>query len=146
VRKGRQETLLKIIEEREIETQQDLLLALRAEGFDVTQATVSRDIQELGLEKTSPKGGRSHYIKPQDPAFLKLKTLFKQAVLSFEGVGNFIVIKTISGGANSACLTIDKLNHSQIMGTIAGDDTILVIIRNPSEVQNVIKQFQLLTE
>ena len=137
MRKNRQETLLKIIEEQEIETQHGLLLALRAEGFDVTQATVSRDIQELKLEKTN-----SRYVKPLDPALQKLKTLFRGAVLSIEGANNFIVIKTIAGGANSACLAIDKLNNKEIMGSIAGDDTILVIIRNQSEMGNVIKQFE----
>lgn len=146
VRQSRQQKLLQIITQREIETQQELMLALRAEGFDVTQATISRDIQELGLTKASSKGGRPHYIKPLDPKLSKLKTLFHQSVINIEGVGNMIVIKTISGTANSACVLIDKMEHPEIAGSIAGDDTIVVIIRNPKEVTNVVKQFEMLTE
>jgi len=146
MRKSRQDILLKIIQEQEIETQQDLMLALKEEGFEVTQATVSRDIQELKLAKGKTKDGKSYYVKPPDPAFQKLKTLFRQSVTSIDGVNNFIVIKTIGGGASSACIIIDKLNHPQIMGTIAGDDTVLVIIREQNELENIIKQFELLTE
>ncbi|MFI3229376.1 MAG: arginine repressor [Bacillota bacterium] len=146
MRQIRQEKLLSIISEKKIETQQDLMNELRSEGFEVTQATVSRDIQDLGLTKVATGGSRPHYVKPLDPKLAKLKSLFHQAVLSIEGVGHLIVIKTIPGGANSACILIDKFEHSDIMGTVAGDDTILVIVRNQDEVQNIVKQFYELME
>lgn len=145
-RQIRQEKLLQIIAAREIETQQDLMAALREEGFEVTQATVSRDIQDLGLIKTSVGGKKSHYVKPVDPKLAKMKSLFHQSVLSIEGVGNLIVIKTLTGTANSACILIDKFDHPEIMGTVAGDDTILVIVRVASEVNSIVKQFQQMME
>ncbi|MCL2631218.1 MAG: arginine repressor [Firmicutes bacterium] len=146
MRKTRQQAIIKIITKSKIETQSDLTDALRSEGYDVTQATVSRDIQELGLTKSSLKGERAYYVKPLDSKLNKLKTLFHQAVVSIEGANNFIVLKTISGGANSACALIDKLEHPEIMGAIAGDDTILVIIRNATELKNVVNDFELLLE
>lgn len=141
-RQVRQEKLLQIIGARNIETQQELMEALREEGFEVTQATVSRDIQDLGLTKASPGNSRPHYIKPLDPKFSKLRNLFHQAVVSIEGISNFIVIRTLAGSANSACTLIDKFDNENIMGTIAGDDTILVIIRNACEVNNIVKTFK----
>ncbi len=146
MRQSRQEKLLSIIAEKRIETQQDLMNELRNEGFEVTQATVSRDIQDLGLTKVGAGGNRPHYVKPLDPKLAKLKSLFHQAVLSIEGVGHMIVIKTIPGGANSACILIDKFEHAEIMGTVAGDDTILVIVRSEAEVDTIVKQFYTLME
>ncbi|MFA5449845.1 MAG: arginine repressor [Clostridia bacterium] len=145
-RQTRQTKLLEIISEREIETQQELLESLFEAGFEVTQATVSRDIQDLGLKKSSVKGGRPHYIKPLDPKLSKLKTLFHQSVISLDGVGNMLVIKTMGGSANSACLLIDNMKHPEIVGTLAGEDTIFVVIRNPSEMKNIIHQFEMLVE
>lgn len=148
VRHSRQTKLLEIIANHEIETQQELMMALKDAGFDVTQATVSRDIQELGLTKvaTKVKGSRPHYVKPLDPKLSRMKTLFHQTVVSIEGINNLVVLKTISGGANSACILIDKLDHPEIAGTVAGDDTILVIVRSEKEVKNIVRQFEMLME
>lgn len=145
-RQKRQEKLLEIISEQAVETQQALTEALRAAGFDVTQATVSRDIQELGLVKSSKVGGKSCYMKPLDPKLVKLKSLFHQSVISIESVNNLIVIKTINAGANSACSLIDSLDLPEIMGSVAGDDTILIVVRNEKFVKKVIKKFSDLRE
>ncbi len=138
-RQARQEKLLELIEKHDIDTQQELTELLKLEGFKVTQATVSRDIQELGLQKTTTSGGKAHYVKPLDPKLMRLKILFHQSVLSIDYAENFIVLKTINGSANSAAILIDSLENRNIMGTIAGDDTILIIIRDKSEVQTIVK-------
>lgn len=138
-RQARQEKLLELIEKHDIDTQQELTELLKLEGFKVTQATVSRDIQELGLQKTA-SGGKAHYVKPLDPKLMRLKILFHQSVLSIDSAENFIVLKTINGSANSAAILIDSLENRNIMGTIAGDDTILIIIRDKSEVSTIVKQ------
>lgn len=139
-RQDRQTRLLKLIEERDIETQQELTDILLNEGFKVTQATISRDIQELGLIKTSTMGQKSRYVKPLDPRLQRLRTLFHQSVLSIDYTENFIVIKTLSGSANSAAMLIDHLENPEIMGTIAGDDTIFILVKTKEEVVRIIKQ------
>lgn len=139
-RQERQRKILEIIEACPVETQQELTRLLREAGFEATQATISRDIQELGLEKTKLNGKR--YAKPLDPNLLKLKALFHQSVVSVDGVGNLIVIKTLSGAANSACALIDKLDRPEIMGTIAGDDSILVVVRVADRLNDIIGIFR----
>ena len=135
----RRERIIQIIQEVEINTQGELARLLTLEGFSVTQATVSRDIQELGLVKTTGGSGKPHYIKPLDPRLNKLKNLFHQSVLNIDYTGNLVVIKTIAGAANSACTLIDNITHDDIMGTIAGDDTILIIIKNIENVEKIVK-------
>lgn len=139
-RHARQERLLEIIEKHDVDTQQELTELLKLDGFKVTQATVSRDIQELGLQKTVTAGGRAHYVKPLDPKLMRLKVLFHQSVLSIDYSENLIVLKTINGSANSAAILIDSMENKNIMGTIAGDDTVLIIVRDKSEVGSIVKQ------
>lgn len=138
-RQDRQAKLLEIILSKDVDTQQELTDLLTTAGFSVTQATVSRDIQELGLVKTTGGSGKPHYIKPLDPRLNKLKNLFHQSVLNIDYTGNLVVIKTIAGAANSACTLIDNITHDDIMGTIAGDDTILIIIKNIENVEKIVK-------
>lgn len=141
-RTDRQNRLLELIEENDIETQQDLTNILLAEGFKVTQATVSRDIQELGLIKSSSNGQKSRYIKPLDPRLQRLRGIFHQSVLHIDYTENFIVIKTLSGSANSAATLIDHLENPEIMGTIAGDDTIFILVKTKEEVVKIVKQLR----
>ena len=141
-RQDRQNRILRLIEERDVETQQELTDILLAEGFKVTQATVSRDIQELGLIKTSSIGQKSRYTKPIDPRLKRLRNLFHQSVLSIDYTENFIVIKTLGGSANSAATLIDHLDNPEIMGTIAGDDTIFIIVKTKDEVVRIVKQLK----
>lgn len=138
----RQKRLLELIEERDIETQQELTDLLLLEGYKVTQATISRDIQELGLIKSSSNGQKSRYVKPLDPRLQRLKTLFHQSVLTIDSTENFIVIKTLSGSANSAAMLIDHLENPEIMGTIAGDDTIFILVKTKDEVVRIVKQLK----
>ena len=141
----RQDAILALIRDNEIETQNDLVEMLIKSGYAVTQATVSRDIQELGLVKSTPSGkGKSRYVKPLDPKLQRLKTLFHQSVLSIDYTGNMIVIHTIVGSANTAAMLIDSISDPEIMGTIAGDDTILIIVEHAEATEktvNTLKEF-----
>ncbi|HQC54148.1 MAG TPA: arginine repressor [Clostridia bacterium] len=138
-RNKRQEKILYIIDTENIENQQQLTDILNKEGFKITQATVSRDIKELGLSKRKGPDGIACYKRPLDPKLSKLKTLFHQSVTKIDYTQNIIIIKTLSGSANSACALIDKLNHPYIVGTIAGDDTIMIVVRSSEFVPIVLK-------
>lgn len=137
----RQKNIIEIINEQKIETQQELTNILVEIGYKVTQATVSRDIKELGLIKELVNG-KSYYTEPLNPRLEKLVSIFKQSVVKIDFSNNIIVIKTIEGSANSSASLIDYLNHPQIIGTVAGDDTIIVIIKDQNEVHKVIEIFK----
>ena len=138
---------LKIIENRDIETQDELANELRSSGFQVTQATVSRDIKEMRLIKVLTKEGRYKYasIREKEGAvndrFLKI---YRNSVISLDYAGNMIVIKTLVGSANAAAVSIDALNIKDILGTIAGDDTIFLVIKDASKVEGILNQFRAL--
>lgn len=138
-RTDRQEKLIEIINFNIIENQKQLTSLLREYGYDITQATVSRDIKELGLIKRKNTSGVSHYVKPVDPRLRKLKTLFHQSVIKIDYTGNIIILKTLSGAANSACALVDRIGENEIVGTIAGDDTVMIVVRSESSISNVIK-------
>ncbi|GAU76974.1 arginine repressor [Fusibacter sp. 3D3] len=142
---SRQSKILEIIEAKDVETQDELAVELRASGFQVTQATVSRDIKEMRLIKVLTKDGRYKYasIREKEGAvndrFLKI---YRNSVISVDFAGNIVIIKTLVGSANAAAVSIDALNIKEIVGTIAGDDTIFLVVREESQVQKVIKQFK----
>lgn len=132
-RTGRQLKLIEIINKNEIETQEALAEALRNEGYLVTQATVSRDIKDLGLIKVMTPNKTYMYAQPastEQKSSGKMLNLFRECVISIDYAGHLIVIKTVSGGANSAATLVDKLNFPEVMGCVAGDDTILVVIKD----------------
>lgn len=148
-RAQRHSKILKIIEEKEIETQEEMVLALLAEGYKVTQATVSRDINELGLIKVSAKNKKYRYSRPQmreKSVSIKMMTLFKESVISIESVLNQIVVKTLAGSANTAAALIDKLSIPAVIGTLAGDDTILLILNSVEAVEGVVAQLHAICE
>lgn len=145
-REQRQNKLIEIIESNDIETQQELLEALLTAGFKVTQATVSRDIKELGLVKESEGKSKPKYVKPLYPRLMKLRTIFHQSVINIDYVNNLIILKTISGGANAASALVDEIAIADIVGTIAGDDTFLVICRDEKKVPDIIQQFRALMD
>ncbi len=133
----RQEALLDIIRNKRIDTQEDLTIALREAGFAVTQATVSRDIKELRLVKTLGDDGCYHYAAvnpPQAEALSgKLQTLFRDAVQSVDHAGNIVVVKTLSGTAGAVCTAADSMQLPMIVGSIAGDDTMLFVTRTEAD-------------
>lgn len=146
---NRQLKILEIIENREIETQEELAEQLKSEGFDVTQATVSRDIKELGLIKVLTKNNRYRYALPKgnnNVVLDKLVRMFRDSILGFDHSENLIVVKTLSGTASAAAEAIDRLNWKEIIGTIAGDNTILVIVRKKEQVGHILEKFRSLME
>lgn len=142
--------ILEIITQKDIETQEDLVAELRKEGMDVTQATISRDIKELKLIKVlSSNGGYKYGTISRNENFLseKLVKIFVQTVINVDYVNNMIIIKTLSGSAAAAAEAIDSLGWDGIMGTIAGDNNILLIARSNEKAQElVLKLKKLLSE
>jgi len=141
----RQKKILELVEQNVIRTQEELAEALKNAGFDVTQATVSRDIKELGLVKIPFKKDSYRYALPQKTVSAasveRLKRLFADAVSSYEQSENLIVIKTLPGAAQGVASAIDQVSFPEILGTIAGDDTILIIARNRDDVSKLLTRF-----
>jgi transcriptional regulator of arginine metabolism len=139
--------LLKIrelITTRDIETQEELVESLRELGYQVTQATVSRDIKELQLVKTPTPDGRYKYALPSEPSFnpeAKLRRFLADSFVSIDRAVNQIVIKTLPGNANAIAALIDALNWESIIGTISGDDTILIICRKEEDTPKLVNRF-----
>lgn len=148
-RTGRQLKLIEIINKNEIETQEALAEALRNEGYLVTQATVSRDIKDLGLIKVMTPNKTYKYAQPastEQKSSGKILNLFRECVISIDYAGHLIVIKTVSGGANSAATLVDKLNFPEVMGCVAGDDTILVVIKDQQKIVPIVEKLKSLLD
>ena len=132
----RQVAILDIIEKQEIETQEELASALNARGIRVTQATVSRDIKELRLLKVLTPSGKHKYATG-DQADNNLTDRFirmlAESLLSVSSANNLIVVKTLSGSANVAAEALDSMHWPEVLGTLAGDNTVLLIIRSNEE-------------
>ncbi|PXW91677.1 ArgR family transcriptional regulator [Streptohalobacillus salinus] len=132
------------ITSNEVETQDELVEALRSEGYVVTQATISRDIKELHLVKVPTSNGRYKYSLPADQRFNpleKLKRLMRDAFVRIDKATHFLVIKTLPGNANALGALIDNLDWDEILGTICGDDTILVICRDENVTNSIETRF-----
>ncbi len=144
-KKTRLARILEIIQEREIGTQEDLAAALRDEGFDVTQATVSRDIRELRLQKSRSQSGGQRYVPASDDAGLlvdKYSRVMKDGLVSMDQAQNILVIKTVSGMAMAVAAALDHLHFSEIVGCIAGDDTIMVAVRTAEETTRLMEKIR----
>jgi transcriptional regulator of arginine metabolism len=129
---NRQSKILELIEKFEIETQDELAEKLRMSGMEVTQATVSRDIKELRLIKVMTAGGKYKYSTMNDkqsPLYDKLLTVFNHSFVSADYANNIVVVKTLPGMAQASASAVDAMKWSGIVGTIAGDDTMLIICR-----------------
>jgi transcriptional regulator of arginine metabolism len=127
----RQLQILKIIAEKPIETQNQLIAALKEAGVKSTQATVSRDMRELRLVKKLNDDGSYQYVCPEEPVeapdhSARLRTIFRESVASCATAQNLVVVKTLSGLANAACAAIDSMDVSGMVGSLAGDDTIFL--------------------
>ncbi len=141
----RQTAILSIIEQYDIETQEELASRLREMGIDVTQATVSRDIKELRLLKVLSASGGYKYAtadKAEHGLSDRFVRMFRDSVLSINFANNIIVIKTLAGSANVAAEAIDSMRLPQILGTMAGDNTILVIARDENEAEKTVDVFR----
>ena len=137
---SRQLKIIEIIENNLIETQEELAQALKDAGFPVTQATISRDIKELKLIKVSSHDGIQHYAPLKDIGTIyneRVTAVFKESVLTIDYVENTIVLRTLPAMAQAAALAIDSMDWCEIVGTIAGDDTVMCAIRSVGEVAAV---------
>lgn len=133
MKKTRHEAILRIIETECITTQTELLEKLNEEGYETTQATISRDIKDLRLVKRPDELGRSCYtVDKGNGGELtgKYKSVFSHSVVTVDYAGNMVVIKCYTGMASAACAALDAMHWEGVVGTIAGDDTIFVLCRN----------------
>ncbi len=130
----RQAKIMEIISNRNIETQEQLLAELENAGFHSTQATISRDIKELRIIKEMTSLGTYRYAaannEAANPFSAKLNTIFRECITSFDYAMNMIVIRTLPGLASAAASAIDAMNMSVVVGTIAGDDTVFIVMRD----------------
>ena len=132
----RQSKILELIRENDIETQEMLADLLNKAGFNVTQATVSRDIRELKLTKATMQSGKQKYVATaKESSFVteRLNRVFRDGIVSIDYAQNIVVIKTLVGMAMAVAAALDSMENSEIMGTIAGDDTIFCVVKNESK-------------
>lgn len=145
----RQSRILELIRNNDIETQEELQSYLEREGFVVTQATVSRDIRDMKLTKISTSGGRQKYIalnEASEDLSEKYVRVLKDGYVSMDMAQNILVIKTVSGMAGAVCASIDAMNIHEIVGSIAGDDTIMCAIRTTEDTVQIMKKLRKIIE
>ena len=144
MKRYRYNKIKEIVQSQSIETQEELANALLAEGIEVTQATVSRDIKELMLIKIPTGDGHYRYaLSPQENVVLsrsRINRLFQDSIIRVDSALNQIVLHTIPGSASAVAFSVDHAKWSEVIGTLAGDDTILLICRSVEEVDSVLKR------
>ncbi|MDO4284259.1 MAG: arginine repressor [Eubacteriales bacterium] len=149
MKKNRHEKILEIIGTQEIETQEELARALREDGYDVTQATVSRDIRALKLSKMQTGAGRQKYVvmRAHDEQLAgKYIRVLRDGYVSMDLAENILVMKTVSGMAMAVAAALDALHLPQIVGCIAGDDTIMAAIRTKEDAAAVMERLREMIE
>ena len=142
---NRHSMILKLIAQQNLETQEELANTLREQGFAVTQATVSRDIKELRLIKVLTPDGHYKYAtveKAESDLQDRYIRMFANCVLSISAAGNLCVIKTITGSASAAGEAVDSMKWPEIAGTIAGDNTVFVAVKDGKSIPEIVKRFQ----
>ena len=137
--------ILDLISRYNIDTQEELTNRLQQAGFKVTQATVSRDIRELKLTKVSGDNGKQKYVvlqKPESDLYDKYVQVLRTGFLSMDKAQNILVIKTVSGMAMAVATAVDELHINGVVGTIAGDDTVMCAVRDNEEILRVMEQIK----
>lgn len=145
----RQTKILELIQKHDIETQEELSAYLTRDGFQVTQATVSRDIRELKLTKIAMDNGRQRYavLSDADTGMAeRLVRVLREGFVSMDYAGNILVIKTVSGMASAVGAAVDAIKLSEIIGSIAGDDTLMCVIRTEEDAVNIMNKLRKLVE
>ena len=148
-KKNRQKTILSIIVNQKVSTQEEIVDLLREKKWQVTQATVSRDIRELGLSKVTDDGVSHRYAQTsggRSNTENKLVTVFSKAVLSFDCASNLVIVKTLPGLAPACASAIDSMNYPEVLGTIAGDDTIFIASRSAILANHLMERMKTLTD
>lgn len=145
-KKNRHFQILKVIESVPVESQQDLLQALEKEGVEISQSTLSKDLKEMGIIKVRGRDGRFRFIQTKEREVFHISVLLRKELQDFLSdmiqVGNFVVLKTVSGNASGTAKCLDEIGWEEIIGTIAGDDTILVITKTPQDAEGIIRKLQ----
>ncbi len=143
---SRQSVILDIIAQEDIETQGQMLEALQARGVNSTQATVSRDIKELRLVKEIGPSGRYRYAQADqdeaNEAARRLEEIFRESCLSFDHALHTVVVKTLPGLASAVCASIDAMGEDSILGSVAGDDTAIIVLRNAAAAERMCAQLR----
>lgn len=144
MKSSRHMAILKIIKENDVETQYDLARLLQENGYNVTQATVSRDIKLLNLIKVSENGRQKYvvYANEENGNNGKYNTILKEGFVSMDMAQNILVIKTVSGMAMAVAAALDAMNFHELVGTIAGDDTIMCVIRTIEDTRLIMDKIQ----
>ncbi|MEE1007668.1 MAG: arginine repressor [Agathobacter sp.] len=146
---SRQAKIIEIIQRHDVETQEELSEYLVEEGFCVTQATVSRDIRELKLTKISLSNGKQKYAvlkETGEDMTEKYVRVLQEGFVSMDMAQNILVIKTVTGMANAVCVAIDALKINEIVGSLAGDDTIMCAIRTVDDTPAIMKKIRKIVE
>ena len=142
MKNARQEEIVKIIQSMEIETQDQLLEVLRSRGFSTTQATISRDIKDLRMVKELTGSGGYRYAmsdrKSSSASDTRLRNIFKEGVVSAEVAQNLVVVRTMPGLASAACSALDGMDIEGMVGSLAGDDTGILIMRDNASAQQFV--------
>lgn len=149
MRYSRHGKILEIIEAKVIETQEQLVTELRKSGMEVTQATVSRDIKELRLAKVMDSSGNMRYasvVQSENPVSDKLLRVFAEAFLSCDYANNIVAVKTLPGMAQAAASVIDSLKWPDTIGTIAGDDTVMIVCRAEKIAEKLAEKFDRMSD
>lgn len=145
MKRNRHDKIIEIIAKNVVETQEQLACLLKEAGYDVTQATVSRDIRQMKLTKQVTEDGRQKYVyttADSDVMQDKYVSVLKAGYLSMDTAQNFIVVRTVSGMAMALATAIDALDFPQILGCIAGDDTIMVALKTNEDANTVMNEMQ----
>jgi len=146
---ARHSKILEMIDNDIIETQEEIADRLKKMGMDVTQATISRDIKELKLIKVMTAEGRYRYAphsRTENVVINRLITIFSEAYVSGDYANNIVVVRTLAGMAQAAASAIDSLNLGEIVGSIAGDDTIMIVCRSESIAKELVDKFNKLAK
>ena len=149
MKEKRQRAIREILSTRSVSTQQELMDALQEKSISATQATLSRDIRELGIVKQQDESGKTRYCLPrqEDVSRLSLPLIVTEAVRSVDCAANIVVVKCRSGMADAACAALDEMALDWVVGTIAGDDTIFILLRTQKQAAGFATQLrQLLSE
>lgn len=143
---GRQSVIMEIINERDIETQNQLMDALAERGVKSTQATLSRDIRDMRLVKEMGPKGNYRYVaaaKQETPDLdARLKKIFKESLVSYDVAQNIVVLKTLPGLANGACSALDGMDIEGLVGTLAGDDTAFLAMKDNASAMTLYKEIE----
>lgn len=144
-KKQRHQAILRLIEQKSINRQEELIEHLREEGFEVTQATISRDIRELNLMKISGPDGSYHYTvsynkpkqEPDSRIMTRFETIFRESAIKVDYAGHIVLVKCDTGMANAACGLFDSLNWNNVVGTLSGDDTFFILTKTERDARTI---------